>query len=91
MEGTSAAEAAHHCCHCIAAPKALRHPKARKCSPPPNLKLGARLTANLSRQKTVEHPSTRFLKKQDFPNPTLAPNGSAFGWRSGSPLRFRRC
>src|SRR5579859_4298315 len=33
MEGTSAAEAASHECHCIAAPKALRHPKTRKCLP----------------------------------------------------------
>src|SRR5579863_1370505 len=33
MEGTSAAEAASHECRCIAAPKALRHPKTRKCLP----------------------------------------------------------
>jgi hypothetical protein len=38
MEGTSAAKAAHHACHCIAALKALRHPKARKYLPCPSLK-----------------------------------------------------
>jgi hypothetical protein len=39
-KGTSAAQAAHHACHCIAAPKALRHPKARKCRPSPSLERG---------------------------------------------------
>jgi len=37
MAGTSAAEAGHHSCHCIAAVKPLRHPKARKCLPSPSL------------------------------------------------------
>ena len=48
MEGTSAAEAAHPC-HCIAAVKPLRHPKAGKFLPFPSLEQGE--------ERFVCHPS----------------------------------
>jgi len=76
MAGTSGAEAGHHSCHCIAAPKALRHPKARKYLPFPDLKPGLMIPCDAGR---------RFFSKARFSRVEDGP----FGWRSGLPLRSK--
>ena len=77
MDGTSVDESAHHLCDCIAAPKALRSPNARKSAPFPNSK------PRMKNHVCSLCPQFSSSEIAAWEAEDIAP----FGWRSGLPLR----